>query len=197
MSVYDNIECVNRKSMVMFFLIDTSESMAGRSIAQLNDAIREITQNIKAVSDSNPDTCIKLAMMDFSDNPKWITPKPQELSEIKWSDLSTGGEMNMGKAFIELNKKLNRNEFLNETAGMWAPVIILLTDGASDDNYKKGIEELNQNKYFQKSLKIALGTENANMSVLQEFTGSKDTAIYIKDKALVKRFLRNQFHPFL
>ena len=33
MGVYDNVEGVARKSMVMFFLIDTSGSMEGRSIA--------------------------------------------------------------------------------------------------------------------------------------------------------------------
>ena len=39
MGIYDNVEGVARKSMVMFFLIDTSGSMEGRSIAAVNDAM--------------------------------------------------------------------------------------------------------------------------------------------------------------
>ena len=50
MGVYDNVEGVARKSMVMFFLIDTSGSMAGRSIAAVNDAMREVIPDVKDIS---------------------------------------------------------------------------------------------------------------------------------------------------
>ena len=44
MGVYDNVEGVARKSMVMFFLIDTSGSMEGRSIAAVNDAMQKLDE---------------------------------------------------------------------------------------------------------------------------------------------------------
>ena len=183
------IEGVARKSMVMFFLIDTSGSMAGRSIASVNDAMREIIPDIQGISDENADAEIKLAVMDFADDPKWISAEPQVLSAVFWNDLSAGGGTNMGKAFKELSSKLDKSAFLNDPAGIKAPVIILLTDGAPGDNYKEGIKTLNQNKYFNKSIKIALGVEDANMSVLEEFTGNREAAIYLKDKSLLKRLL--------
>lgn len=183
------IEGVARKSMVMFFLIDTSGSMAGRSIASVNDAMREVIPDIQDISDSNADTNIKLAVMDFADNPKWISSEPQELSSVSWTDLGTYGGTNMGKAFKELASKLSTDEFLNDPSGNKAPVVILLTDGAPGDNYREGIKVLNQNPWFKKSIKVALGVEDARMSVLEEFTGNKESAIYLKDKGLLKRLL--------
>ena len=41
---------IPRKTLVMFFLIDTSGSMEGEKIASLNDAMREILPDIKKIS---------------------------------------------------------------------------------------------------------------------------------------------------
>jgi len=39
-----------RKTMIMFFLIDTSGSMDGDKIASLNDAMREMLPDIQDIS---------------------------------------------------------------------------------------------------------------------------------------------------
>lgn len=189
MGVYDNVEGVARKSMVMFFLIDTSGSMEGRSIAAVNDAMREVIPDVKDISNKNADANIKFAVMSFSSGTNWETPQPVELDSYRWSDLDAGGTTDMGEAFLELNSKLDRNAFLQDPAGVKAPVIIMLSDGEPTDDYKAGLKQLQQNKWFKKSIKIALGVDDANMDVMSEFTGSKESAIYLKDKSLLKKLI--------
>ena len=184
------IEGVARKSMVMFFLIDTSTSMQGCSIAAVNDAMREVIPDIQEISDNNADANIKLAVMSFSSGTNWETPQPVELSSYRWDDLVAEGGTDMGEAFYELNSKLDRNAFLQDPAGVKAPVIIMITDGEPTDDYATGLATLKKNSWYNKSIKIALGVDGANMDILAEFTGSKESAIYLRDKALLKKLIR-------
>ena len=68
---------VPRKTMILFFLVDTSGSMEGDKIASLNDAMRELLPDVKNISDSNADAFIKLAVLDFASGTEWVTPKPE------------------------------------------------------------------------------------------------------------------------
>lgn len=184
------IEGVARKSMVMFFLIDTSGSMEGRSIAAVNDAMREVLPDIQDISNNNADAKIKLAVMSFSSGTNWETTEPQDLDSYRWKDLEAGGVTDMGAAFKELNSKLDRNAFLQDPAGVKMPVIILISDGEPTDDFREGLNVLQQNKWYKRSIKVALGVDDANMDVMKEFTGSCESAIYLRDKSNLKKLIR-------
>lgn len=190
MGLLDEVVEIPRKTMVMFFLIDTSGSMAGQSIGQVNDAMREVVPDLKDISNANADAKIKIAVLSFSSGCEWLTPKPEELDGYKWSNLDTGGVTDLGEACNELNSKLDKNAFLQDAVGNYAPVIILITDGAPTDNYMAGIENLRQNKWFKNAIKIALGVEGADKKVLEEFTGNTETAVYLTEKSLLKKLIR-------
>lgn len=190
MSVLDKAVEVPRKTMVLFFLIDTSKSMTGSSIAQVNDAMREILPDLKDISKDNADAKIKIAVLSFSSGCEWITVSPEELDSFKWSNLNAEGITDLGAACEELNSKLDKSAFLNDTVGNYAPVIILITDGLPTDDYMSGIETLRKNKWFKHAIKIALGVEDANMKVLEEFTGNVETAIYLSDKSQLKKLIK-------
>ena len=174
----------------MFFLIDTSGSMEGRSIAAVNDAMREVLPDIQDISNNNADAKIKLAVMSFSSGTNWETTEPQELDSYRWKDLEAGGVTDMGAAFKELNSKLDRNAFLQDPAGVKMPVIILISDGEPTDDFREGLKVLQQNKWYKRSIKIALGVDDANMDVMEEFTGSCESAIYLRDKSNLKKLIR-------
>ncbi|MBP5576014.1 MAG: VWA domain-containing protein [Treponema sp.] len=184
------IEGVARKSMTLFFIIDTSSSMEGCSIAAVNDAMREVIPDIQDISDKNPDVRIKLAVMTFANGTKWQTPEPVPFSSYNWTDLSTCGSTEMGEAFKELNSKLDRKEFLADPAGIKAPVMIMISDGEPTDDYKAGLSVLQQNDWYKMGIKIALGVEGAVMNVLSDFTGSEKTAIYLRDKSQLKELIK-------
>ena len=64
---------VPRRTMVVVFIVDTSGSMQGAKIAAVNSAIEEVLPEIAKISDENADAEIKIAVLDFSTDAKWLT----------------------------------------------------------------------------------------------------------------------------
>lgn len=190
MGLLDEVVEIPRKTMALFFLIDTSGSMSGSNIGQVNDAMREVLPDLKEISDTNADAKIKIAVLCFASGCEWLTPVPEDLDKYKWTNLVADGVTDLGEACLELDSKLDRNAFLQDAVGNYAPVIILISDGEPTDNFKAGIQKLRENKWFNAAIKIALGVEGADLSVLKEFTGSTETAIYLADKNMLKKLIR-------
>lgn len=61
---------VPRRTMVVFFIVDTSGSMQGAKIGAVNSAIEEVLPEIAKISDENADAEIKIAVLDFSTDAK-------------------------------------------------------------------------------------------------------------------------------
>ncbi len=168
---------VSRKSLVIFFLIDTSGSMKGTKMGELNTVMEELIPEIRKVGEA--DTEVKIAVLTFSTDVKWMYSEPIAIEEFEWARLSASGVTSMGAAFKELSARMSRNSFLNSPSLSFAPVIFLMTDGYPSDDYKEGLKELSSNSWYKFGLKAALGIGNeANDDMLAEFTGNKDTVVH-------------------
>lgn len=168
---------VSRKSLVIFFLIDTSGSMKGTKMGELNTAMEELMPEIRRVGEA--DTDVKVAVLTFATHLAWMYPEPISIEEFEWSRLSPAGITNMGAAFEELAIRLSRNSFLSSPSLSFAPVIFLMTDGYPSDDYKRGLKKLNENSWYKHGLKVALGIgKEANDDMLAEFTGTSDTVVH-------------------
>ena len=168
---------VSKKSLVIFFLIDTSRSMVGKKIGELNTVMEELIPEIRKVGEA--DTDVKVAVLTFGTQVRWMYSEPILIEDFEWSRLRADGVTNMGEAFRELSARMSRNSFLNSPSLSFAPVIFLMTDGYPSDDYKEALDELKQNSWYKYGLKAALGIGNeANDEMLEEFTGSKDTVVH-------------------
>ena len=178
---YLDVMAPAKKSMTIFFLIDVSGSMKGTRIGSLNSTMEELLPSLIGVGEASTD--VKIAIMKFSTNVEWVTKEPVRIEEYQyWNRLEAEGLTFMGDAFLELSSKLSRSSFLNSPSLSYAPVIFLLSDGAPNDDWKKGLETLRQNRWFQYGLKIALGIgSEVDMDVLREFTGNDELAVQAKN----------------
>lgn len=168
---------VSKKSLVIFFLIDTSGSMKGKKMGQLNTVMEELIPEIRRVGEA--DTEVKVAVLTFSTGIKWMYSEPINIEEFEWTRLQADGVTSMGAAFSELALRMSRNSFLNSPSLSFAPVIFLMTDGYPSDDYKKGLAELHANSWYKFGLKAALGIgDEANDDMLAEFTGSPETVVH-------------------
>lgn len=168
---------VSKKSLVIFFLIDTSGSMKGKKMGQLNTVMEELIPEIRRVGEA--DTEVKVAVLTFSTGIKWMYSEPINIEEFEWTRLQADGVTSMGEAFSELALRMSRNSFLNSPSLSFAPVIFLMTDGYPSDDYKKGLAELHANSWYKFGLKAALGIgDEANDDMLAEFTGSPETVVH-------------------
>ncbi len=168
---------VSKKSLVIFFLIDTSGSMKGTKMGELNTVMEELIPEIRRVGEA--DTDVKVAVLTFSNSVMWMYSEPVSIEDFEWTRLRADGVTSMGEAFRELSIRMSRNSFLSSPSLSFAPVIFLMTDGYPSDDYKAGLEALQKNSWYKFGLKAALGIgKEANDDMLAEFTGTKDTVVH-------------------
>jgi uncharacterized protein YegL len=190
MSLLDS-ETIPRRTMVLFFAVDTSGSMSGSKIDSVNTAIHEVLPELKGISAENADAAIKIAALEFSSGAEWLYDKPVEADSFRWHDLKADGITDLGEACRMLNQKLSRSQFMQEAVGSFAPVIILLSDGEPTDNYKKELDVLKSNNWFKSAIKIAVAIgEEANREVLKEFTGNVECVLEANNPSVLKKMIR-------
>jgi uncharacterized protein YegL len=192
MSLLDEVEAMPRKVMVLFFVIDTSGSMNGDKIGAVNAAIDELVPDIKDLSLTNSDAQIKIAVLQFDSGCRWITSSgPIEAEKFHWNSLDTSGVTDFGAACKELDKRLSTKEYMKETTGSFAPAIILLSDGEPTDSYQDELDQLKQNNWFKSAIKIAIAVGNdANHSVLEQFTGTPEAVLEVHNKDALKKMIK-------
>ena len=172
-----NATSVSKKSLVIFFLIDTSGSMRGTKMGELNTVMEELIPEIRRVGEA--DTDVKLAVLTFSSSVIWMYSEPISIEDFEWTRLRADGVTCMGAAFKELSLRMSRNGFLNSPSLSFAPVMFLMTDGYPSDDYKAGLKALEGTSWYKFGLKAALGIGNeANDDMLAEFTGTRDTVVH-------------------
>ena len=183
---------IPRKTMVLFFIVDTSGSMMGSKIGEVNSAIEEVLPELKELSESNADAQIKIAVLEFSSGARWLTPGgPIEVENYFWNDLNASGVTDFGDACIQLNEKLSTKAFMQEATGSFAPALFLLSDGGPTDDYKSGIDALKQNNWFKKAIKVAVAIgADADKSVLEEFTGSREAVLEVHTPAMLRKMIK-------
>lgn len=190
MSLLDG-EAVPRRTMTLFFLIDTSGSMEGNKIGAVNDAVENVLPMLDEISQTNPDAEIKVAALEFSNDCRWLYDEPKLGSEFIWQDVSASGLTSLGAACVELNNKLSRSGFMQATSGSYAPAIILLSDGGPTDDFPGGLSKLRSNNWFKAAIKIAIAIgDDADKDVLKEFTGSSEAVFTVHNIDALKQVIR-------
>ena len=183
---------IPRRTMVLFFLVDTSGSMSGDKIGAVNEAIREVIPEIKDISAENADALIKIAVLEFSSGARWLYERPVDSDLFVWNNMEAGGVTDLGEAFKMLNEKLSFSKgFMADAIGSYAPAIFMMSDGEPTDEYKKGLEELRKNKWFKVAIKVAVAIgADANTEILKEFTGNEECVLTVRSPQALRKMIR-------
>lgn len=191
MGLYDEVVEVPRRTMVLFFMVDTSGSMSGAKIGTVNSAIEEIVPELKDISETNADAQIKVATLAFSTGAHWVDSEPVAAENFRWNYLDANGVTDLGEACSQLNEKLSRNAFMSDATGSFAPAIFLMSDGEPTDNYSHGLNKLKQNNWFKKAIKVAVAIgDDANQNVLADFTGNVEAVITVHTPEALKKWIQ-------
>ena len=192
MGLLDETVSVPRRTMTLFFLIDTSGSMEGNKIGAVNDAVVNVLPMLNDISETNPDAEIKVAALEFSSGVNWLYDEPKIAKDFIWQDVTAGGLTSLGGACAELAAKLSRNGgFMQSASGSFAPAIILLSDGGPTDNYEAGLAKLQTNNWFKSAIKIAIAIgDDADKDVLKQFTGNSEAVITVHNIDALKQIIR-------
>jgi uncharacterized protein YegL len=187
--IFDDVEGIVRRQMVLFFVIDTSGSMDGTKIGAVNTAIREVLPDLKGVGGSDVD--LKIACLKFSSGCEWMHSAPIPADSFQWNTVSANGVTDLGAACRELSKKMSKTGFLNAPSASVAPVLFLMSDGDPTDDYDGGLKELKQNNWYKYAIKVAVAIgDDANKDELAKFTGNSEAVIEAHTPEALKKWIR-------
>jgi len=181
---------IPRRVMPLFFLIDTSESMAGTKIGAVNDAIRNVLPMIGEISEENPDAEIRVATLLFSRGARWVYDEPRLTSDFVWPEVSAeGSSSDLGAACRELCSMLSGSFF--KKLPIFAPVILLVSGSRPTDDFDAGLEVLKENRIFRKAIRAAIAVgEDTDREALARFTGSGETVLTVHNIDALKQIIR-------
>ena len=189
MGIFDKVEGIVKRQMVLFFIVDTSGSMMGTKIGAVNTAIREVLPELKGIGGSDVD--LKIACLKFSSGCSWMHPSPVPVENFQWNNLSADGVTDFGAACKELSDKMAKEKFLSVPSASVAPAIFLMSDGEPTDDYKSGLAELQKNNWYKYAIKVAVAIgDDANTEVLREFTGNIEAVVTVHTPEALRKMIR-------
>ena len=175
----DFIKGIVKEEANIIILVDTSGSMTGERINQLNTAISE---TIAALKDAAMKEEIKLSIriIEFNNFAQWIMGKAEngvdiEEAEKLWKDLTAKAAGTNTAAAIKLACDAMHTEYLG--VRNFHPIVILITDGESNNSK----DTSDATKKLKASLRsttdptkekiqcISVGVINANQKELEDF----------------------------
>ena len=146
------------KKLLMIFIVDTSHSMGGARMREVNEAFRTMIPALQRVQDDVGDAfSLQIAVMRFGTEATWIT-EPVPITEYVHQDITAnGGKTCYGNMLDELERRLSASAFMAHEGKIAQPYMMLLTDGAPNDSgYAEKVEKLRENLWFRQAQRYAV-----------------------------------------
>ena len=164
------------RALPIFVLADTSGSMRGEKINELNLALREMLRVLNNVDDIRGK--FQLCVISFGGEVKVEQPL-EDIDKISLTELTASGNTPMGTAFDVVRTMIEDRSVVSSRS--YAPTIVLISDGIPTDcsesifDSKKYSEweplnELHKGERSSKSQRLALGIgSDADYEMLKAF----------------------------
>ena len=167
---FDNLEFArnpeNRVACVL--LLDTSYSMSGKKLAQLNAGIDLFAQAVR--SDELAAKRCDVAIISFG--PVSLEQDFCSVDEMQPSKLRAHGGTPMGAAVLEAIDVVENRKSHYKQAGIpyYRPWIFMITDGEPTDSITQAQEAIKQGEKDRKFSFFAVGVDQADLTVLQSLS---------------------------
>jgi len=169
-------EALAARPLHFIWILDCSGSMeAGGKIQALNNAIHESIPHMKAAASENANAQLLVRVVKFSAGAQWHLSQPTPVETFTWTDLTAGGETDMGKALRLVADALKMPPMPERAL---PPVLALVSDGQPTDDFGAGLKALNEQPWAKKAVRIAIAIgEDADYDILQRFIGNPEIKV--------------------
>ncbi len=182
-----NFTVAKAKPLPVVLLLDVSGSMYGESIDTLNLAVKKMIADFASAEKNEIE--ILVSIITFGAEVLLHTPYTSA-KDVEWQDLQANGMTPMGTAFSMVKAMIEDKETTPSRA--YRPTIILVSDGAPNDDWQQPLRALVNEGRSQKCdrMAMAIGSEASN-SVLNEFiSGTENKVFTAQDASQIQEFFK-------
>lgn len=164
---------LSTRPLHFIWICDCSGSMAiSGKIQALNRAIREAIPHMQEAATDNPNAQVFVRAVRFSDGAQWHVAQATPVESFQWSDLYAEGLTDMGKALALVAEQLKTPPMTDRAL---PPVLVLISDGQSTDDFATGLQLLINQPWGKKAARIAIAIgHDVDYEVLQKFIGHSE-----------------------
>ena len=192
-----NRDRMTKQKFNIILLVDTSRSMQGSRIEQVNKAISDISIYLKEMQKENSNVDFYISILTFATDANWYNnQKEAMIDKFNFTEIKAFGQSNLHLAYHELNDVLNKESkggMMPDFGGV-APIIILMTDGMPTSyDWERKLSELKKMGWFKVALKYALAVEidtDEAMDVLTKFTGNPETVLKVYSAEALRKVIK-------
>ena len=191
-----NADGIAKQKLHVMLIVDTSRSMQGERIGQVNTAIADIHKYLIDLQSENTNVDFYLSIMTFANRAEFLDGyKGVNVNDMTPPKLKAIGYSNLHCAYEELAPVLHKesNGGMMPDFGGIAPIILLLTDGHPTKATEKQMEELKKLPWFRAALRYGIAIElndERTMRVLTEFTEDRDCVIECIDSSTLAKIIQ-------
>ena len=186
------------RPLPIFVLADTSGSMRGEKINELNLALREMLNTLNAADDIRGK--FQLSVIAFGGDVKVLQPLA-DIEGLILTELRAAGNTPMGQAFEMVREMIEDRNVVSSRA--YTPTIVLISDGlptdCTEEMYRRKnyfdwepLVDLHNGERSSKCQRMALGIgEDADIDMLKSFIDNPEIpVIKTKDASGITKFFR-------
>ena len=168
-------------------LADTSYSMSGMPIAELNEGIQTLHESL--LSDAVASLRVEVGIIAFGGDVREEHPFAT-VDQFRVPCLDAGGGTPMGEAIDRGLKALKdrKNEYRANGILYYRPWLFLLTDGGPTDEWKAAAARLHKAEADQQVLCFAIGVDGADMKTLTKIAPPSRPPVRLKGLAFAEMF---------
>jgi uncharacterized protein YegL len=187
---------IAKQKLHVIMIVDTSRSMQGERIGQVNSAIADIHKYLIDLQGENSNVDFYMSIMTFANKAEFVSGyKAINVEDMTPPRLKAIGYSNLHCAYEELSTVLHKESkggMMPDFGGI-APIILLLTDGHPTKATESQLAELKKLPWFRVSLRYGIAIElndARTMRVLTDFTEDKDCVVECIDAATLAKIIQ-------
>lgn len=188
---------IAKQQLNVIILVDTSKSMQGERISQVNKALRDIRDHLVDMQDENTNVTFAITVIPFSNDASFLNDdRSKEIEKFRFRDLKGGGWSNLHLAYGKLSEiltKQSKGGIMPDFGGV-APIILLMTDGhPTKYPLNKELEDLKKLPWFREALRYGIAimlNDERTHRVLDDFVSGNGDVIDCFDSSLLKNIIK-------